>query len=192
MRLLQIDSSALAAQSVTRSLTAAIAARWQDAVPGTVVDYRDLDADPVTPVSSRTLAGSDPHAAADAARILAQVLAADVIVIGAPMYNFSVPTALKAWIDRIAVAGSTFRYTAAGPEGLLGGRKVIVAVGSGGVHAGSARDFVEPYLRTVFGFVGLTDITFIRAEGVALSAAHREAALSQAMASIPQPERAAA
>ncbi|HST45849.1 MAG TPA: NAD(P)H-dependent oxidoreductase [Luteimonas sp.] len=192
MRLLQIDSSALGARSVTRVLTAAIAARWQDAVPGTVVDYRDLDADPVAPVSSRTLAGADPAADADAARILAQVQAADVIVIGAPMYNFSVPTALKAWIDRITVAGATFRYTAAGPEGMLGGRRVVVAIASGGVHAGGPEDFVEPYLRTVLAFVGLTDVSFIRAEGIASSPAHRQAALAQAMAAIPVVLRAAA
>ena len=189
MRLLQIDSSALGASSITRTLTAAIAAHWQDGVPGTVVDYRDLDAQPVAPVSSRTLAGLDADAAEDAARILGQVQAADVIVIGAPMYNFSVPATLKAWIDRIAVAGTTFRYTASGPEGLLGGRKVFVAIGSGGIHAGSAHDFVEPYLRAVLGFVGLSDVTFVRAEGVAISPAHREVALAEALASIPQPER---
>jgi len=103
------------------------------------------------------------------------------------MYNFSILSTLKAWIDRIAVAGKTFRYTDTGPEGLAGGRKVIIASGRGGLHTGSPSDFQEAYLRQVFGFLGITDITFVRAEDVAYSPRHRAEALVAALAAIPEP-----
>jgi FMN-dependent NADH-azoreductase len=97
-----------------------------------------------------------------------QFLASDVIVIGAPMYNFSIPSQLKAWIDRIAVAGKTFRYGPNGPEGLAKGKKVVIASARGGAYGDeSPADFQEPYLRHVFGFLGISDIEFVRAEGVA-------------------------
>lgn len=192
MHLLHIDSSALGANSVTRELSAAIAARWRDALPGLQVTYRDLDVDPVPHVTGRSLSGADAEEAAAAERVLADFLAADVIVIGAPMYNFSVPSTLKAWIDRIAVAGRTFHYTADGPQGLAGGKQVIVASGRGGLHSGAPSDFQEPYLRQVFGFLGIEDVTFVRAEGVAYSPEHRAQALAAAHASIPEPVRKAA
>ncbi len=192
MHLLHIDSSALGANSVTRELSAAIAARWRDALPGLQVTYRDLDVDPVPHVTGRGLSGADAEEAAAAERVLADFLAADVIVIGAPMYNFSVPSTLKAWIDRIAVAGRTFHYTADGPQGLAGGKQVIVASGRGGLHSGAPSDFQEPYLRQVFGFLGIEDVTFVRAEGVAYSPEHRAQALAAAHASIPEPVRKAA
>lgn len=184
MKLLHLDSSALGANSVTRELTRAATARWQASVPGLQVDYRDLDAEPVAHLTGTALAGTDADAAAEAERLLQQFLEADVIVLGAPMYNFSVPSTLKAWIDRIAVAGRTFRYTENGPEGLAGGKRVVVVSGRGGVHAGQPSDFVEPYLRQVFGFLGITDVEFVHAEGVALSAQHREQAIAGALASI--------
>ena len=121
-----------------------------------------------------------------------QFLAADVLVIGAPMYNFSIPSTLKAWIDRVAVAGKTFRYTEKGPEGLAGGKKIIIASGRGGIHTDSPTDFQEAYLRQVFGFLGVTDIEFVRAEGVAYSPQHRSDAIAGALASIPEPLRLAA
>ncbi len=192
MKLLHIDSSALGAQSVTRELSAAIVARWQDALPDLVIEYRDLDADPLPHLRGGSLGQDDPVEAADAARVLAQFLAADVIVIGAPMYNFAIPSTLKAWIDRVAVAGKTFRYGAAGPEGLAGGKRVIVASGRGGVHVGAPSDFVEPYLSFLFGFLGITDVAFVRAEGVAYSPQHRSEAIAGALASIPEPVRLAA
>lgn len=99
--------------------------------------------------------------------MLAQFLDADIVVIGAPMYNFAIPSTLKAWIDRVTVAGKTFRYTDAGPEGLAGGKRVMVASGRGGMHASAPSDFVEPYLAFVFGFMGIEDVEFVRAEGVA-------------------------
>ena len=187
MKLLHIDSSALGAESVTRELSAAIAARWLDAVPGLTVDYRDLDTDPLPHLSGGSLAQADPDEAAEAERVLAQFLAADVVVIGAPMYNFAIPSTLKAWIDRVTVAGRTFHYTAAGPEGLAGGKRVIVASGRGGLHAGAVSDFVEPYLGFVFGFMGIQDVEFVRAEGVAYSPQHRADAIAGALAAIPEP-----
>ncbi|WP_119718277.1 FMN-dependent NADH-azoreductase [Cognatilysobacter tabacisoli] len=187
MKLLHLDASALGANSVTRELTAAIVARWQDEVKDLQVEYRDLDANPVAHLTGATLGASDAEAAADAAKVMEQFLAADVIVIGAPMYNFSVPSTLKAWIDRIAVAGKTFRYTEAGPQGLAGGKRVIVASGRGGLHAGQPTDFVEPYLRQVFGFLGISEVEFVRAEGVAYSPQHRTDAIAAARASIPRP-----
>lgn len=187
MNLLHIDSSVSGAGSVTRALTASIVAPWHDCPESTRVVYRDLDAAPIAHLHGAALAGKDSAAAAEAERTLQEFLEAEVIVLGAPMYNFGIPSTLKAWIDRIAVAGKTFRYTAEGPEGLAGGKRVIVAVGSGGVHAGAASDFVEPYLRQVLGFLGIDDVRFVRAEGVALSAEHREHALATARASIPAP-----
>ena len=113
---------------------------------------------------------------------MAQFLAADVIVIGAPMYNFAIPSTLKAWIDRVTVAGKTFHYTEAGPEGLAGGKRMIVASGRGGMHAGAPSDFVEPYLSFVLGFMGIKDVEFVRAEGVAYSPQHRIDAIAGALA----------
>ncbi|MET0655614.1 MAG: NAD(P)H-dependent oxidoreductase [Pseudoxanthomonas sp.] len=192
MKLLHLDSSALGTGSVTRELTAAIVARWQDKLPQLQVEYRDLDADPLPHLTGQSLAQANPEEAADAARTMEQFLAAEVLVIGAPMYNFSIPSTLKAWIDRVAVAGKTFRYGEAGPEGLAGGKKVIIASGRGGIHSGSSSDFQEAYLRQVFGFLGVTDIEFVRAEGVAYSPQHRSDAISGALASIPEPVRLAA
>ena len=104
-------------------------------------------------------------------RLIAEVEAADTIVVAAPMYNFSISSPLKAWIDHIARAGRTFRYTASGPEGLLKGKKVIVVASRGGSYAGAAKamDFQEPYLRAMFGFLGLTDVTFIHVESQNIS-----------------------
>lgn len=192
MKLLHIDSSALAGNSVTRQLTAAIVARWQDQVPGLKVTYRDLDADPLPHLTGPVLAKVDPAVAAASEETLNQFLDADVVVIGAPMYNFGIPSTLKAWIDRVAVAGRTFRYTEKGPEGLAGNKKVIIASGRGGIHSGAASDFQEPYLKFVLGFMGITDVEFVRAEGVNYSPQHRVDALASALASIPLPQRLAA
>jgi len=187
MKMLHIDSSALGAQSVTREISAAIVARWQDAVPGLAVAYRDLDACPLPHLSGGSLAKANPTEVADAEGVLSQFLDADVVVIGAPMYNFAIPSTLKAWIDRVTVAGKTFHYTAAGPEGLAGGKRVIVASGRGGLHAGAPSDFVEPYLTFLFGFMGIEDVEFVRAEGVAYSPQHRTDAIAGALAAIPEP-----
>ena len=119
-----------------------------------------------------------------------EFLAAEIVVVGAPMYNFSIPSQLKAWIDRLAVAGKTFRYTEKGPEGLAGGKKVIVASSRGGFYRPDTQaaflDHQESYLRSVFGFFGITDVTFIRAEGVALGAEQRAKAIDAAKSEITQ------
>ena len=193
MKLLHLDSSASGASSVTRELSAAIAARWQDATPGLQTEYRDLDARPIAHLTGDTLARSDAVDAADGERVLQQFIDADVVVIGAPMYNFGIPSTLKAWVDRIAVAGRTFRYTESGPQGLAGDKRVIVASARGGAYGdGSPADFQEAYLRQLFGFLGVTDLVFVRAEGVAYSPQHRSDALAAAHAAIPLPLAAAA
>ncbi|WP_305804849.1 NAD(P)H-dependent oxidoreductase [Stenotrophomonas sp. YIM B06876] len=186
MKVLHIDSSVLADNSVTRELSAAVVNGLRAQLPGVEVTYRDLDAVPVPHLSGKSLAKVDELDAAAGERVLQQFLDADVVVIGAPMYNFSVPSTLKAWIDRIAVAGRTFRYTEAGPVGLAGGKRVIIASGRGGIHTGSNVDFQEPFLRQVFAFLGIDTVEFVRAEGVAYSPQHRVDALAGALASIPQ------
>ena len=187
MKLLHIDSSALGANSATRELSAAIVARWQAQVPGLSTEYRDLDSDPVPHLTEQALAGNDAAAAVESERVLQQFIDADVVVLGAPMYNFSIPSTLKAWIDRIAVAGRTFRYTAQGPEGLAKGKRVIVASARGGLHEGAPSDFQEPYLRFLLGFLGITSVEFIRAEGIAMSPQHRSDAMAAAHAAIGEP-----
>jgi FMN-dependent NADH-azoreductase len=192
MKLLHIDSSVLGDRSVTRELSAAIVARWREQVRGLDVKVRDLDREPIGHLSGDILAGRDELGAARSAAALEEFLAADTIVIGAPIYNFGPPSTLKAWIDRIAVAGRTFRYTEAGPEGLAGGKRVVLALAAGSPQQGQPTDFVEPYLRQVLGFLGITDIQVVRADGVGLSPAHREAAIAQALASIPPAQAKAA
>jgi len=192
MKLLHIDSSALGANSASRELSAAIVARWQAQVPGLSIEYRDLDADPLPHLDGAILAGADAGAAAESERVLRQFLDADIVVLGAPMYNFSIPSTLKAWIDRIAVAGRTFRYTANGPEGLAGNKRVIVASARGGLHEGAPSDFQEPYLKFMFGFMGVRDLEFVRAEGLNLSPQHRSDALAVAHAAIGEPVAEAA
>lgn len=194
MNLLHIDSSALGAHSVSRELGAAIATAWKHAHPGATVTYRDVAAQPL-PHWAPVADASDP-AVRVGGEVLDEFLAADVVVIGAPMYNFGVPSTLKAWIDRIAVAGKTFRYGANGAEGLAGAKRVIIASSRGGFYSagtpGAAADFQEAYLRQVFGFLGVTDIEFVRAEGVNISPEHKAQALAAAHAAIGTNERIAA
>jgi len=192
MKLLHIDSSALGQYSVTRELTAAVVARYRDREANLDVTYRDLAADPLphwAPLGNDPAALS-PEQAAQAQTneaVMQEFLAADVLVIGAPMYNFGIPSTLKSWIDRVAVAGRTFRYTANGPEGLAGNKKVLIASARGGYYAGTpnaATDFQEAYLRQALGFLGLTDIEFVRAEGIGMGPEQRAAALVAAHTAI--------
>jgi FMN-dependent NADH-azoreductase len=194
MKLIHIDSSALGDQSVSRELTAAIVASLHRSHKDLQVSYHDLVANPLphwTPAAD----AADPSAARGG-ELLDEFLAADVIVVGAPMYNFGIPSQLKAWIDRVAVAGKTFRYGPNGPEGLAGGKKLVIASSRGGVYsAGSpaaGMDFQETYLRGVFGFLGITDIEVIRAEGVNMSAEHKRKVLDAAHESIDRVHRLAA
>jgi FMN-dependent NADH-azoreductase len=195
MNVLHLDSSPLGQASVTREVTAALAAAYRAA--GAKVSYRDLAAQPLAHLGGELLqalrpapGAAQPEGEAVARELalteelLAEFLAADVVVVGAPMYNFSVPTQLKAWIDRIAQAGRTFRYTPEGPQGLAGGRKVVIVSSRGGRYAGTAfeqaMDHQEAYLRAVFGFLGITDVEVVRAEGVGMGPEVRAAALAQA------------
>lgn len=191
MSLLHIDSSILGVGSVSRALSAEVAAGWRRRVPDLEVIYRDLAAEPLVHLADPGELGRE---ASD--RVVQEFLAADIVVIGAPMYNFTVPSQLKAWIDRLAVAGKTFRYTAEGPVGLAGGKKVIVVSSRGGVYsAGSpleALDFQEPYLRAVFAFFGIIDVDFIRAEGIAIGPEHKERAIAAARQTIAAREGIAA
>jgi FMN-dependent NADH-azoreductase len=197
MKLLHIDSSILGAGSVSRTLSAAIVAAQRAQHPGLQVSYRDLAAQPVGHLSGAHLAAGqgavpeDAQLAADfddGVAVLEAFLAADIVVVGAPMYNFSIPTQLKAWIDRLAIAGRTFSYSEKGVEGLAGGKTVIIASSRGGVFSeGSPTAFLdhqETYLRGVFSFFGITDIRFIRAEGVALGDEQRAKSVQGAEAEI--------
>ena len=197
MKLLHIDSSILGDNSASRQLSSEVVKAWQAADPQVEVSYRDLAAEAIEHFSAATLvAAGTPAELRDAAQkheaqlsadTLAQFLAADAVVIAAPMYNFTIPTQLKAWIDRIAVAGQTFRYTEAGPEGLCGNKKVIVVSTSGGLHAGQATGVAhEDYLKVMLGFMGITDVEFVRAHGLAYGDEVRSKAMSDAHAHIKQ------
>ena len=198
-KLLHIDSSILGGNSVSRQLTAQIVASWRAAHPATEVSYLDLAVDTPDhfsadamgfrlPPSSDQLSEAQKRENALSETLVSQFLAADVLVIGAPLYNFSIPSQLKAWIDRIAQVGRTFEYTDKGPVGLAGGKTVIVASTRGGLYstsdAGNAMEHQESYLKTVFGFFGVTDVRFVRAEGLGMGEAAKEVALAAAQVDI--------
>jgi|ERR1700722_11150127 len=193
MKLLHIDSSITGPGSVSRTLSAGIVAAQRQLHPGVEVIYRDLAAEPVDHLTGAHLAaaqGASPEAPAlqrdlaSGQAALEEFLAADIVVVGAPMYNFGIPSQLKAWIDRLAVAGKTFRYTANGPLGLAGGKTVVVASSRGGFYGPetpiASLDHQESYLRGIFGFFGISEVTFIRAEGVAIGPEQRAKALDAA------------
>ena len=192
MKLLHLDSSILGGNSASREVSAAVVARLREADPSLKVTYRDLAADPVPHLSGGYLAASAGAAGGEvfaaeiaaSAVIMDEFLAADVVVIGAPMYNFAIPTQLKAWLDRILVREKTFRYSETGPQGLAGGKRVIVAIARGNLYGpgkpAAPMDFQEPYLRAVFGFIGITDVEFVRAEGVSIGPDQRKTALEGA------------
>ncbi|TWC23030.1 MULTISPECIES: FMN-dependent NADH-azoreductase [unclassified Pseudomonas] len=195
MKLLHIDSSILGDNSASRQLSREVVEAWKAAETDVVVTYRDLAADAISHFSAQTLvaAGTSAelrdaalqHEADLSAAALAEFLAADAVVIAAPMYNFTIPTQLKAWIDRIAVAGKTFSYTEAGPQGLCGGKKLVIVSTAGGLHAGKPSGVAhEDYLQHMFGFLGITDIEIVRAEGLAYGDDMRNKAMSEAKAQI--------
>jgi FMN-dependent NADH-azoreductase len=193
MRLLHIDSSVLGPHSVSRQLSAAIAERLRETTPTLEVVYRDLTATPLSHLSGPHLAaaqGAEPpaelkHDLALSQAVLAEFLSADIVVLGAPMYNFTLPSQLKAWIDRILVAGKTFKYGAEGAEGLAGNKRVIVAMSRGGFYTegtpSAVGEHLESYLRWVFGFIGIANPEFISADGVQIGPKQRDKALATAL-----------
>ncbi|CAN5302901.1 FMN-dependent NADH-azoreductase [soil metagenome] len=194
-KLLHIDSSILGSNSVSRQLTAQIIASWRAAHPDTEVSYLDLAMETPSHLSAESLGFRLPAGTADLSEaqqsenaiseaLVSQFLAADVVVIGAPLYNFTIPSQLKAWIDRVAQVGRTFKYTDKGPVGLAGGKTIIVASTRGGMYstsdAGNAMEHQESYLKTIFGFFGVTDVRIVRAEGLAMGEAAKATALAAA------------
>jgi FMN-dependent NADH-azoreductase len=192
MKLLHIDSSILGSHSASRGLSAEIVEQQRRLHPGLEVTSRDLATQPLQHLSGAHLAaaqGAEPAPGldlAESAAALEEFLAADIVVIGAPMYNFGVPSQLKAWIDRLVAAGKTFRYTEQGPEGLVTGKKLLVASSRGGAFADTPFAFLdhqESYLRAVFGFLGVSDVTIVRAENLSRTD-QREQSLERARAEI--------
>ncbi len=175
MTILHIDSSINGDGSASRELSRSITDQVRRSNWGEEVVYRDLAANPLPHLTLEAFADTTA---------LDEFLAADVVLIGAPMYNFTLPTQLKAWIDRIVIAGVTFRYTENGPEGLANGKRVIVAIARGNVYSGGAPaadlEYVERYLRGVFNFIGI-EPEFVVAEGLGISPEHRETAIKQAL-----------
>ena len=198
MQLLHIDSSITGDASVSRQLTAQVVEAWKASHPGTQVTYLDLAVnapnhftmDAMAPRTGQTdgLTEAQKRENAVSEQLVSQFLAADVVVIGAPFYNFGIPTQLKAWIDRIAQSGRTFKYTDKGAVGLAGNKTVIVALSRGGMYstsdAGRSMEHQETYLQTVMGFMGVTDVRFVRAEGVGMGDAAKAAALESATQAI--------
>lgn len=196
MKILQINASARSAGANSTRLADAITARLLAQHPEAEVTLRDLASDPhpvldepalgalFTPAEQRTPEQAARVALDDA--LIAQVQATDVLVLGVPMYNFGVPVQLKTWIDAIARAGVTFRYTANGPEGLIKGKKVYIALARGGLYRGTPADSQVPYLKSVLAFLGMTDVEFIFAEGLAMGAESAGKAFAEAEETIAE------
>ncbi|TWG83332.1 FMN-dependent NADH-azoreductase [Cupriavidus gilardii J11] len=191
MNILQIDSSVLGDNSASRALTAQIVANLRQQHPEATVTVRDLDREALPhlgntllPVLGGPKDGLDPVQQAELERteaLLKEFLEADVLVVGAPQYNFAIPSQLKAWIDRIAQAGRTFRYTENGPVGLAGGKRAIIVSSRGGVRQDASQlDLHEVTIDTVFRFLGITDIQYVRAHGLAMGPDARAAGLAAA------------
>ena len=200
MRLLHLDSSILGANSVSRQISAAAVERVTNAHPGIAVTYRDLGSDPLPHLTLSVMPGAQPLPALEGSNapapetglvqsetVLREFLAADIIVIGAPMYNFTISSQLKAWLDRILIAGKTFKYGPGGVEGLAGEKRVIVAMSRGGFYgagtAEAAAEHAEAYMRAVFAMIGITP-EFIIAEGIATGAEQRTKAIGAALQAV--------
>ena len=193
MKLLHIDSSVLGPNSVSRQVSAAIVQRLAATTPSLEITYRDLAANPLAHLSGAHVAarmGAAPDAAlsddlAAGTSALEDFLAADIVIIGAPMYNFTIPSQLKSWIDRIAVAGKTFSYGPEGVKGLAGGKRIVIALSRGNFYGAGAPaavyEHTETYLRGLFGFIGVTDIEVIVAEGIGAGPEQREKAIAGAL-----------
>lgn len=175
MTILHIDASINGDNSASRAISRSIVEQVKGTNWGEKIVYRDLAAEPL------------PHLTLDAfadTSVLDEFLSADTVVVGAPMYNFTLPTQLKAWIDRIVIAGKTFRYTDSGPEGLARGKRVIIALARGGIYSegspASALEHLETYLRGVFNFIGI-EPEFVAADGLAIGPEQREQSIGQAL-----------
>ena len=192
MNILHIDASAAdAATSHTRRLSAEMVAKLKAANPGATVVYRDVAADRLPHVDMTIRQAWSPDAASNSSlteitsrskKLVDELKAADIVVIGAPMYNFTVPSTLKAWIDHVSIAGQTFQYTAEGPKGLLNG-KAYLALSSGGIYSKgpfAAVEHLATYLTGILGFLGIKDVEIIRAEGVAYGPEQDNAAMATA------------
>jgi FMN-dependent NADH-azoreductase len=190
-KVLIVDSAATGDQSVSRKLTREFAERLQRNAGANIV-RRDVGSDPVphlTAATVGTIRGAEPDsdesraALALSDALVAEVKDADVIVIGAPMYNFGMASTLKAWFDHVLRAGVTFRYSAQGPEGLVTGKRAVVIESRAGLYSegpASVMDHQEPHIRTLLGFIGITDVTFVRAEKLAFGPDAASAAIAQA------------
>ena len=187
-----IESSARQQDSFSRELTQQFISQWKTLHPADRLTIRDMAVNPVPHLDADLLGGwMKPEAQRNAAEqaslqrsneLTDELLAADVLVLAAPMYNFAIPSTLKAWLDHVLRAGLTFKYTETGPQGLLTGKKAYVLTARGGIYAGSTADHQEPYLRQVLAFVGIHDVTFIHAEGMNLGGDFQEKGLNQAKA----------
>ncbi|WP_409303482.1 FMN-dependent NADH-azoreductase [Pseudomonas sp. KCJK8993] len=195
-RVLIIESSARQQDSVSRQLTQTFVQQWQAAYPADSITVRDLARNPVPHLDANLLGGwMKPAEQRNAAEqdslqrsneLTEELLAADVLVMAAPMYNFAIPSTLKAWLDHVLRAGVTFKYTETGPQGLLTGKRAFVLTARGGIYAGSSTDHQEPYLRQVMAFIGIHDVQFIHAEGLNLGGDFHEKGLNQANARLAQ------
>jgi len=195
-RVLVIESSARQQGSVSRELTRQFIGNWQAAHPADQIQIRDLAVEPVPHLDATLLGGwmtpseqqndAEKAALARSNQLTDELLAAYVLVLAAPMYNFAIPSTLKAWLDHVLRAGVTFKYTETGPQGLLTGKRAFVLTARGGIYAGSALDHQEPYLRQVLAFIGIHDVQFIHAEGLNLGAEFSEKGLAQAKAKLAE------
>ena len=188
--ILHLESSLFGADGASTRMSRDFLSRWQQVRPETVVIHRDLASDPLphldaaavtafmTPADQRSAAQTEAVARSD--ELIAELKQADVLVIGLPLYNLGVPSTFKAWIDYVARAGETFRYTENGPEGLVGDKKVYVLTARGGQYNGSPYDTQTPYVRYILGLFGITDIEFVYAEGLNMGDVARDAALAAA------------
>jgi len=195
-RVLIIESSARQQDSVSRQLTQQFISQWQAAHPADQITVRDLAINPVPHLDSTLLGGwmkpaeqrneIEQLALERSNQLTDELVEADVLVLAAPMYNFAIPSTLKAWLDHVLRAGVTFKYGETGPQGLLTGKRAYVLTARGGIYAGSSLDHQEPYLRQVLGFVGIHDVTFIHAEGLNMGGDFLEKGLNQAKAKLAQ------
>lgn len=195
-RVLIIESSARQQDSVSRQLTQTFISQWKAAHPSDEISVRDLAINPVPHLDAHLLGGwmkpaeqrNDIENASltRSNELTDELLAADVLVMAAPMYNFAIPSTLKAWLDHVLRAGVTFKYTPTGPQGLLTGKRAFVLTARGGIHAGGSTDHQEPYLRQVMAFIGIHDVTFIHAEGMNLGGDFQEKGMNQANAKLSQ------